>query len=250
MTRLEEGRYAARFAQTPGDVKIAQRLRWRAFKTARGLAVGRGLEADAFDAICRHLLIEDRRSGVAVACLRLMVLQNGAQIEKSYSAQFYDLGALCGYERPMAEVGRFCLDPEWHDPDILRCAWGALAAFVAAEGVEMLFGCSSFMGGDASDHLEALAVLQARHLAPPRWQPLVKSPVVFQYARSLAGVTPDFARAMKSMPPLLKAYLRMGGWVSDHAVVDRHLNTLHVFTGLEIGKIPNVRAQTLRNLCS
>ena len=30
----------------------------------------------------------------------------------------------------------------------------------------------------------------------------------------------------------------MGGWVSDHAVVDRQMNTLHVFTGLEIAAIP------------
>ncbi len=40
------------------------------------------------------------------------------------------------------------------------------------------------------------------------------------------------------MPPLLRTYLMMGGWVSDHAVVDRQMNTLHVFTGLEIGAIP------------
>ena len=37
------------------------------------------------------------------------------------------------------------------------------------------------------------------------------------------------------MPPLLRAYLLMG-WVSDHAVIDNKLNTLHVFTGLEVRK--------------
>jgi putative hemolysin len=48
------------------------------------------------------------------------------------------------------------------------------------------------------------------------------------------------------MPPLLRSYLAMGGWVSDHAVVDRDLGTLHVFTGLEIGAIPAARARQLR----
>ena len=46
--------------------------------------------------------------------------------------------------------------------------------------------------------------------------------------------------------PLLRTYLVMGGWVSDHAVVDRDLNTLHVFTGLEIRAIPPARARLLR----
>ena len=54
-------------------------------------------------------------------------------------------------------------------------------------------------------------------------------------------------RAMAQMPPLLRSYLMMGGWVSDHAVVDRQLNTLHVFTGLEIKAIPPARARLLRS---
>jgi putative hemolysin len=48
------------------------------------------------------------------------------------------------------------------------------------------------------------------------------------------------------MPPLLRSYLAMGGWVSDHAVVDTDLGTLHVFTGLEIRRVPQARALTLR----
>ena len=54
---------------------------------------------------------------------------------------------------------------------------------------------------------------------------------------------------MLRMPPLLKAYLMMGGWVSDHAVIDYHMNTLHVFTAVEIGLIPPLRKRRLRALC-
>ena len=48
------------------------------------------------------------------------------------------------------------------------------------------------------------------------------------------------------MPPLLRSYLAMGGWVSDHAVVDPVLRTMHVFTGVEIGTIPPARQRLLR----
>jgi L-ornithine Nalpha-acyltransferase len=50
------------------------------------------------------------------------------------------------------------------------------------------------------------------------------------------------------MPPLLRSYLMMGGWVSDHAVIDRQMGTHHVFTGLQIAAIPAGRARLLRAL--
>ena len=56
----------------------------------------------------------------------------------------------------------------------------------------------------------------------------------------------DRDAALRGLPPLLRSYLAMGGWVSDHAVVDRDLNTLHVFTAVEISSIPAERAETLR----
>jgi putative hemolysin len=172
-------------------------------------------------------------------------LSGGSEISKSYSAQYYELSALEGFDGPMVEMGRFCIDPDCRDPDILRVAWGAMTRFVDEEGVEMLFGCSSFQGTDTQAYLDAFAMLKERHLAPKRWLPKVKAPNVFNFARRLRR-SPDRKRAMLTMPPLLKTYLVMGGWVSDHAVIDRDLDTLHVFTGLEIRAVPPARARLLR----
>ena len=146
----------------------------------------------------------------------------------------------------MVEMGRFCIDPDHaRDPDILRVAWGAMTQFVDEQGVDMLFGCSSFHGTETDSYLDAFAMLKERHLAPKRWLPKVKAPDVFRFARRLRR-KPDAKAALKTMPPLLRTYLMMGGWVSDHAVVDHDLNTLHVFTGLEISAVPPARAQALR----
>ncbi len=79
-------------------------------------------------------------------------------------------------------------------------------------------------------------------------QARVQSPKVFRFARALARFTPDPRRAQAGLPPLLRTYLLMGGWVSDHAVVDDQLGTLHVFTGLEIAAIPPARQRLLRQV--
>jgi len=239
MLALRKGRYSARFAETDADVLAAQRLRHLAF-------FGRpGIDADAFDTACRHVLVKELATGALVGCFRLLKLNDGSEINRSYSAQFYELAALTKYQGHMVEIGRFCIHPDHHDPDILRVAWGAMTRYVDAAGVGLLFGCSSFHGTETAEYLDAFAMLKARHLAPKCWLPRVKAPNVFRFAARLRR-KPDARRAMLKMPPLLKTYLSMGGWVSDHAVVDRDMNTLHVFTCLEIRAIPAARKRLLR----
>ncbi|KGM48716.1 GNAT family N-acetyltransferase [Pseudooceanicola atlanticus] len=241
MLSLKKGRYRARFAETAEDIGAAQALRTLAFRGDREAE----LDADMFDDICDHVLVEDQRSGDLVCCFRILPLTGGQEIARSYSAQYYELSALEAFPGKMVEMGRFCIDPSVKDPDILRVAWGAMTTYVDEQGVEMLFGCSSFHGTDADQYLDAFAMLKERHLAPKRWLPRVKAPKVFNFAQKLRR-KPDAKLAMLRMPPLLRTYLLMGGWVSDHAVVDSHMNTLHVFTGLEINAIPPARKRLLR----
>lgn len=252
MFTLLKGRYTVRFSETRDDIEAAQRLRYLAFiagrhSCAEAAATPRldGLDADDFDALCRHVLIEERKTGRLVCTYRFLDLAGGGEIATSYSAQFYDLAGLSAFEGRMLEMGRFCLHPEAHDPDILRVAWGAMTRYVDDQKIALLFGCSSFHGTEWQEHADALAMLKHRHLGPKRFLPKVKAPNVFKYAARLRR-KPDAKRAMLKMPPLLKTYLMMGGWVSDHAVVDRDMNTMHVFTGVEINAIPPARKKLLR----
>ncbi|MFG6583776.1 GNAT family N-acetyltransferase [Sulfitobacter sp. 1A12779] len=238
MTQAPPGRYLTREALTPGDITRAQALRAQCFQTGTA-------DRDPFDAAARHFLIEDRDSGTLVCCFRLTRFQ-GAELAQSYAAQFYDLSRLERMKGAMLELGRFCIHPEWQDPDIQRLAWGQLAREVDGSGAALLFGCSSFTGTDPTRYRDAFAQLKQQHLAPAEWRPGVRAAEVHPYARDRHS--PDPRRARQQIPPLLRSYLAMGGWVSDHAVIDRQMGTLHVFTGLEIAAIPPNRARLLRAL--
>ena len=242
-------KYSARLAAKDSDVVNCQQLRYLTFIKERGLVRGEQaspLDRDDFDAICGHMMIEEMRTGKLVCCFRILHLKNGSEIARSYSAQYYELSKLAAYPGRMVEMGRFCIHPAYRDPAILRVAWAAMSQFVDERGVELLFGCSSFHGVDADTYMDAFALLKERHLAPKRWLPRIKAPNVFRFARMLRMRRPDMTRALRLMPPLLRSYLVMGGWVSDHAVIDNDLNTLHVFTGVEIKRMPPNRARLLR----
>lgn len=237
---MRRGRFVARDVDSPGDVTALRALRAEAFPADRA-------GPDRFDPVCRHLLIEEAETRLVVGGFRLLALACGSEVDRSYAAQHYDLRALATFPGRMVELGRFCIRSGSLDPDILRLAWAALSRIVDEDGIEMLFGCSSFPGIDAAPHAEPLAMLQASHVAPLRWRPRIKAPKVVRLAPN-DGRPVDTRRALAAMPPLLRSYLAMGGRVSDHAVVDEEMDTLHVFTGVEIRAIPPVRRRLLRAL--
>lgn len=236
-----EKKFIVRFAANAKDIRAAQILRYRCFNNGAD-----GVDEDQYDAACQHILIEDASNGELISTCRLMHLPNPAEIEKSYSAQYYGLSALRAFEGAALEMGRFCISPEVNDPTVLRLAWSEVTKFVDQHDIGLLFGCSSFEGTSFQPYEDAFALLKERHIAPRRWLPRPKARTIIDFAKRLRPKKPNLKLAQKAMPPLLRTYLTMGGWVSDHAVVDKKMNTLHVFTGVEIKLIPPARKRLLR----
>ena len=237
------GRYCARFALSKDDLLAAQELRYKCFN----LSNDKGLDVDEFDSICQHVLVENLENGKLICCYRIMSFTDGKDITRSYSSEFYDLASIKNFPKPMFEVGRFCIDPVATDHEVVLAAWAALTQLVDENGIEFLFGCSSFEGIDKEKYLHCFAFLREKHIAPEHWLPKVKAAQVISYSEANCCKV-NKKKALLNMPPLLKSYLSMGAWVSDHAVVDYNMKTLHLFTGVEVSKIPRRRKQFLRNL--
>ena len=227
-------------ALQPVHLEEAQAFRYKVF----GVANETGIESDDYDKKFKHVLIRDRQNRRIVGYFRYICHNTGSFVQSGYSADYYDLKNFESINKPLLEVVRVCTDPTFKDPDILRLVWAYLAHCVQLKKICFIFGCSSFEGTDQEKYIDSFAVLRARYLGPKNLIPSVKSPSVFKFAKKLRS-DPNFKIAMLKMPPLLRAYLLMGGWVSDHAVIDKKLNTIHVFTGLEVSKIPNAKKRFL-----
>ncbi|WP_333712285.1 GNAT family N-acetyltransferase [Yoonia sp.] len=228
------GCLSARLAETPADILACQRLRQRCFFGTEGL------DQDRFDLRCKHLMVLDGH-GALVATARVMLFASGAEIEASYAAQYYDLAGLATQRTPIMEVGRFCIAPTAQGADVLRLAWAVLTHLVDKAGATVLFGCTSFQGIDPQPYGAGFTRLFQRYQSPADLRPRARAKEVIPFATMTdTGSAP--------LPPLLRTYLAMGGWVSDHAVVDRAMNTLHVFTCVSLDQIPPARARALRAL--
>lgn len=227
----------ARLAQGRADMARIMALRAACFPRTSGT------EEDAQDALSAHVMVEGQH-GLA-AYFRVMLFGWGAGLAQGYAARFYDVAPLSGYARPIAEMGRFCLAPEGVHPDVLRLAWGAMTRLVDEGQAGLIVGCTAFRGAGWEQHRAGLALLAQTAIGPSDHLPGRKAAEVVEYPRLVGPVT-DRRAALAGLPPLLRTYLGMGGWVSDHAVVDRDLDTLHVFTCVEVDRVPPARAASLR----
>lgn len=241
---VTKNQFRSRFAETIADIRAAQSLRQRVFFPLKDHM---DRDQDQFDDLCRHVLIEETITGQLVGCFRFLGFETGKLIDQSYSGQFYDLSKLRDIDHRVVEMGRFCIDPLWNDSAILLTAWAAMVKHVDRNDIGMLFGCSSFGGTTPTPYLEAFKVLKGKYLAPHEREIGKGDGEIFDFVGE-CDEKPDYRAGMAAMPPLLRSYLTMGGWVSNHAVIDRQMNTIHVFTGLEIRTIPPQRKRILRAL--
>lgn len=234
LERLHHAGLSASLAMSAAEVEQAQALRHLAFGRQ-----GQGLDADAFDARAAHLLLRGP-DGRLLGCCRLTLHDDDSLIH-GYSGQFYDLAAMVG-AGPQLELGRFCLDPDARNPEVLRLGWAAITRITDHHDLRRIFGCTSFMRADPQRHAAGLAALIG-HIGPESLRPAQRSQKVLALA-SFKALAPDPAK----LPSLLRSYLAMGAWVSDHAVIDPAFDSLHVLTCLDIDAIPSARARILRGI--
>ena len=233
---LRAGNLGVRIAQSADEVDASQALRYRVFFEEMGArpapdAPATQRDADAFDAVADHLLVLDhaRGDGAAgvVGTYRLIQPAAAAKVGGFYSAAEYDLAAIEKFPGRVLELGRSCVDAHYRGRAVMQLLWRGIAAYVAEQGIDLMFGCASLPGTDPDALAEELTYLYGHHLAPPALR-LRAVPDRYVEMRRRDPMAVDARHAALLLPPLIKGYLRLGGFVGDGAVIDEQFNTIDV----------------------
>ncbi len=233
---IRNGSLGVRIAESAAEVEAAQALRWRVFYQEMGAHADAAtdaarLDADAYDPVADHLLVldHDRGEGAAavVGTYRLIRRPAADRVGGFYSASEYDLTPILALEGGLLELGRSCVDEGYRTRGTLQLLWQGIAAYVFQHRIALMFGCASLPGTDPDALAEPLTYLYASHLAPPALRPRALPELYVPMNRMDAGSI-DSRRVLADLPPLVKGYLRLGGFVGDGAVVDRQFNTTDV----------------------
>jgi putative hemolysin len=227
----------ARLAASEADVDAAQALRYRVFydeMSARPSpeSLARRRDADKFDEICDHLLVIDHDSdtgsgGRVVGTYRLLRRSIAERHGGFYSASEYDLSCLANCPGEIMELGRSCVDAEHRTRPTMQLLWSAIAAYVFRYEISLMFGCASLPGTDPQALGPQLSYLFYNHLAPPEIR-LRALPERYVDMGIVPRADVDAKAGSAGLPPLIKGYLRLGGFVGEGAVIDDQFNTTDV----------------------
>jgi putative hemolysin len=225
-----------RLAVTAWELEAAQALRYRVFYDEMGArpsaeTAAARRDVDEFDAVADHLLVIDHdrgegREGV-VGTYRLLRRATAARVGRFYSAGEYDITPLVGFDGEVLELGRSCVDAAYRTRGTLQLLWRGIAAYVFKHRIDLMFGCASLPGTDPDALAAQLSYLWHNHLAPPALRPRALPGLHVEMNRlPIAAI--DTRAVLAELPPLIKGYLRLGGFVGDGAVIDHQFNTTDV----------------------
>jgi len=242
---LVSGSLEVRLASGEDDILAAKQLRYRVFYDEMGAvptAAARAsrLDEDPFDDVADHLLVLDHALGTGpdavVGTYRLIRRSAAESAGGFYTASEFDISRLEAQPGEILELGRSCTARGYRTRPTMQLLWKGIAAYVFQNDISLMFGCASLPGNDAGALQSQLAYLHHQHLAPERIR-ATALPERFVDMDRMAVEDIDLRRTAATLPPLIKGYLRLGGYVGHGAVIDHQFNTTDVCVIVETNSV-------------
>lgn len=222
-------------ARTAADVEAAQRLRYRVFVDELGARVSPrrpGIDEDIFDPYCEHLVVRDEATDEVVGTYRVLDPARARRVGLYYAETEFDLTRLQLLRAGIGEIGRACIHPDYRTGGAITRLWQGLATLATERGFRHLIGCASMSMSDGGAAAARVAAhLVSSHLAPIEYRVFPRHPLAAQHDGP-AGADADAA-----VPPLLRAYLRLGAWIGGDPAWDPDFNVADFFVFLPLDRL-------------
>lgn len=234
-------RLSVSWASSEAEVREAQALRHQVFAVEMGARLkppkgaGAGLDVDLFDAYCEHLLVrahdEEGEPGTVVGTYRVLTPSASKRAGGLYSDTEFDLTRLRGLRPRLAEIGRSCVHPDHRKGGAILALWGALAEFMARNGLDTVIGCASVSMRDGGHFAASLwkQMVDSGHLASIDCQARPRLPLPIEHLRQDLRV---------EAPALIRGYLRCGAKLMGEPAWDPDFNTADLPLLLRTADLP------------
>jgi len=238
--RAAPARLSVSWASSEAEVREAQALRYQVFAVEMGARLTppqhaqAGLDVDLFDAYCEHVLVraggEDGEPGPVVGTYRVLTPAAAKRAGGLYSDTEFDLTRLRSLRPRVAEIGRSCVHADHRSGGAIIALWGALAEFMARNGLDTVIGCASVSMRDGGHFAASLwKQIAATHLAPIDCQVRPRLPLPIAHLRQDLAVEP---------PALIRGYLRCGAKLMGEPAWDPDFNTADLPLLLRTADLP------------
>ncbi|MFH1360249.1 MAG: GNAT family N-acyltransferase [Candidatus Omnitrophota bacterium] len=221
---------------SPEELSEAQKLRFQVFNLEMNSGLkssyATGLDQDAFDEDCEHVIIEDTKHHIVIGTYRMLLDQVARKRKGFYSEKEFDLSPLLRLEGGLLEAGRSCIHKDYRRKSILSFLWQGIAQYAIEHHVRYIFGCASIFTVDPRKVNQTFCMLKKkRYFADLDVHPKDKEHGI-SINEDLPCEHPE--EIFNELPPLFKGYLNLGLKVCGTPAIDREFQTTDFFVILDI----------------
>ncbi|SDU11775.1 GNAT family N-acetyltransferase [Halopseudomonas salegens] len=219
-----ERRFVVELAHSKQLLEAAQKLRYQVFRDTYGAELSTQTDErdqDHFDLFCEHLIVRDLHTDQIIATTRLLDSRAARLAGGFYSESEFQLVGLNELRGNIVEIGRTCVHPAYRSGACIATLWSGIAQMMNSRGYSYLIGCASI--GVRDGGLQAHAVMQRlreRYLSREWLNAIPRLPL------------PEMelpANVTAQLPPLLKAYMRLGAQICGEPCWDPAFNVADIF---------------------
>lgn len=227
---LRDNGLELRLATARSEMIEAQRLRFEIFNLELQLgltsSLASGLDQDAHDGHCDHLLVVDTHRDCLVGTYRLLPFDRVPSFG-FYSESEFDLTNVKRSGLRLLELGRSCVALEYRDGRVISLLFRGISEYLRRTKADALMGCASIHGTDLPELDSIQEMLSRRFLSDPSLR--VTPRRGFDIPPLPRSAPVDEKSAFRALPPLFKGYLRMGAKVCGPPAYDRPFGTTDFF---------------------
>lgn len=253
MLAFQRNGLALRLAQGADDLRAAKRLRYQIFYEECGAEPTDGmrsarLDEDRFDDLCDHLLVIEQGAGTddgtglsdgrLIGTYRLLRQEIAESNGGFYSQSEFDLAPLLKQHSQLRflEVGRSCVAQGFRGKPVAELLWQGIWNYVRIHRMDVMLGCASLEGTDVSRLADELTFIADVKTPPECWRVSAKQERRVPL-RQKPSAEIDAKSVLRKLPTLVKAYMRLGCYFGDGAVIDHQFNTTDVLVVLPVSEI-------------
>lgn len=234
-----EEKLTVSLAKGSSEIEQALRLRYKVFveeENNHKLVHASGMESDAFDEACDHLIVKSERTGEVVGTYRLLPGSRTSGQQGFYSETEFDLTGLAHMRPEILELGRSCVDFSYRDGRVISRLWEGIASYSQEHGYRYLTGCASLHPTAPNDLNEIYSLLLARNIITARYgiRPLPSHTIESLQWLEIAGREQEITR---KLPPLMRGYQRLGAEIGGDPAYDEVFDTVDFFIMLETSRV-------------
>lgn len=228
------GPYAIKTVSDVSELKEALALRFNVFhKEMIGTRRPHGVDVDEFDFVCDHLIIVNRKTGKIIGTYRLNCSLFSDQF---YSAREFNLNRILSHPGTKLELGRACIDKDFRNGFTISLLWKGIAEYMNATQSQVLFGCASVKTANPREaallyrHFFEENRMRPEYFAPPTLA--FTMPDLDLWIRSFRAplTEAEVAEVKQLLPPLCRAYLRIGASIAGEPAWDEEFKCIDFLT--------------------